>query len=247
MRAHRQHAHIHVPARTYTPSRFKPSRAHTQTQFIWGKCDLRRQAATTSWSIRAAPGCIGGHRQTNNSLWLEKKGKRQSERSFVTPGTTAVQHLSQASTACLCQMAKGTAVQPASRVIKGHRETWHHCRCCTSGARRSPGLSAEGPLCHSVPITAPAPRVAAHLMCCMLKYSRAIVFRKGHTYWGNTYVGYLCHKTPTPFFPQCSSWCLSRVAAPLIVRGGWGNPWGGTTGNDWKCLTLSRSVSTTRG
>lgn len=54
-------------------------------------------------------GSIGGLRQINNSLRRreKKKKKRQSERSFVTSGTSAAQHLSPASTTCLCQMAKG--------------------------------------------------------------------------------------------------------------------------------------------
>lgn len=55
-----------------------------------------------------APGSIGGHRQINNSLRRrEKEKKRQSKRLFVTSGTSAAQHLSPASTTCLCQMAKG--------------------------------------------------------------------------------------------------------------------------------------------
>lgn len=45
------HVPSHASTQTHTFTHSTPL-TYTQTQFIWGKCDLRRQAATTSRSIR---------------------------------------------------------------------------------------------------------------------------------------------------------------------------------------------------
>lgn len=105
-------AHVSAPTHTFTHS---APLTYTRTQFIWGKCDLRRQAATTHGSIRVPEvALVAIVKQIMLCDWKKKTIQKvicDLWDQYCAASVTSKQHMSVSN-------GKRYAVQPACRVIK---------------------------------------------------------------------------------------------------------------------------------